>query len=118
MFRLFAGTFEMNFIGNTLDERINNLKKKLELFYSKVKIYNFIDKKSLYFSINFYFLNSQYLLTLKLNACDIVDLTRSMQYLPLQKFQFLRVHNFINMIEETFPTIENCIFLYNDQLVW
>ncbi|CAD7083480.1 unnamed protein product [Hermetia illucens] len=94
MFRLFAGTFEMNFVGETEAEKIENLKKKLEVFYSK------------------------YLLTIKLKSCDILDVVQSIQYLPLERMLFLRIHTFINMIEETFPRIQKCIFLYNDQLVW
>lgn len=48
----------------------------------------------------------------------MLDVVRSVQYLPLNKFQFMRVHNFIQNIESRFPTIENCIFIQNDQLVW
>lgn len=36
MFRLFMGTFESNFKGNQIDDKINSLKGKLEHFYSKV----------------------------------------------------------------------------------
>ncbi|XP_055376697.1 vacuolar fusion protein CCZ1 homolog [Condylostylus longicornis] len=94
MFKLFAGTFAMNFVGETEDEKADTLRKKLDLFYSK------------------------YLLTLKLPSCDIIDVVRSIQYLPVKKNLFLRIHNFINMMQATFPTIEHCVFLYNDQLIW
>lgn len=60
----------------------------------------------------------QYITTLKARNCDILDIARSIQYLPLNKLQFLRVHNFIQMIESTFVSIKHCIFLFNEQLVW
>lgn len=60
----------------------------------------------------------QYVPTLKTRNCDILDICRSIQYLPLNKYQFLRVHNFIQMIESTFNAIKHCIFLFNEQLVW
>lgn len=56
--------------------------------------------------------------TLRTRNCDILDICRSVQYLPLNKYQFLRVHNFIQMIESTFVPINHCIFLFNEQLVW
>ena len=64
------------------------------------------------------FLFSQYLSTMKLRNSDVLDIFRSVQYLPLNKFQFLRVHNFIQMIEASFKSIRHCIFLYNEQLIW
>lgn len=60
----------------------------------------------------------QYITTLKARNCDILDISRSIQYLPLNKLQFLRVHNFIQMIESTFVSIEHSVFLFNEQLVW
>lgn len=58
------------------------------------------------------------MLTLKLKNSDILDVFSSIQYLPLNQLLFLRVFNFINMIESTFPSIKNSIFLYNEQVVW
>lgn len=55
---------------------------------------------------------------MKLRHCDILDIVRSVQYMPLNKFQFLRIHNFVQNIESTFPSIKHCIFLFNEQLVW
>lgn len=31
---------------------------------------------------------------------------------------FLRLHNFINMIESTFPVVSFSVFLYNEQVAW
>ncbi|XP_055910076.1 vacuolar fusion protein CCZ1 homolog [Eupeodes corollae] len=93
MFRLFAGKFVSNMIGESELQQAENLRKKLYDFYS------------------------MYVLTLKLPSCDILDALRTIQYIPLEKALFLRVHNFINMIQATFPTVENTIFFYNEQVV-
>ncbi|XP_055845097.1 vacuolar fusion protein CCZ1 homolog [Episyrphus balteatus] len=93
MFRLFAGKFSSNMIGDSELTQAEYLRKKLNDFFS------------------------MYVLTLKLPACDVLDALRTIQYIPLEKALFLRVHNFINMIQATFPTIENTIFFYNDQVV-
>lgn len=55
---------------------------------------------------------------MRLENCDTIDVVRSVQYLPLNKLQFLRVHNFIQYIESSYSEIESCIFIHNDQLVW
>lgn len=55
---------------------------------------------------------------MKLRNCDILDIVRSVQYMPLNKLQFLRIHNFVQNIESTFPSIKHCIVLFNEQLVW
>ncbi|XP_055310576.1 vacuolar fusion protein CCZ1 homolog [Sitodiplosis mosellana] len=94
MFRLFSGTFMDNLVGDNETQQVEHLINKLSKFYSK------------------------YVATLKTRNCDILDICRSIQYLPLNKFQFLRVHNFIQMIESTFVAIKHCIFLFNEQLVW
>lgn len=94
MFRLFHGTFESNLKpGDDLDA-LANLIGILEQFYFK------------------------YILHLKLKDCDVLDAFGSVQYLPLNQLLFLRVQNFINMIEATFEPIRQCIFLYEDQIVW
>ncbi|EDS41173.1 conserved hypothetical protein [Culex quinquefasciatus] len=94
MFRLFLGTFESNLKpGEDLDA-VANLIGKLEEFYGK------------------------YILHLKLKDCDVLDAFGSVQYLPLNQLVFLRVQNFINMIEATFEPIKQCIFLYDDQVIW
>lgn len=61
---------------------------------------------------------SQHLEKMKLRNCDILDVVRSVQYMPLNKLQFLRIHNFVQNIESTFPSIKHCIVLFNEQLVW
>lgn len=94
MFRLFKGSLRSNLIGNNKNEEINHLVKTLDSFYSK------------------------YLLTLRLNNCDVLDQFKSINYLPLEQHLFLRIQNFINMIESTFDTVKHCIFLYNEQIVW
>lgn len=113
MYRLFEGTF----ISTAADELEiadavpKKLIMKLNQFYSKVLPIAIC-------MISFIRLSLQYLLTLNLPNCDILDIFRSVQYLPLDQFLFLRTNNFIQMIESTFPAIKHCIFLYNDQLVW
>nr|CAD7396426.1 unnamed protein product [Timema cristinae] len=59
-----------------------------------------------------------YLLTLKLNHCDILDVFQGIQFLPLDKQTFLRVHCFVNFVEAMFVQVKHTAFLYNDQLVW
>lgn len=94
LFRLFHGTYQSNLKpGEDLDS-VANLIGKLELFYCK------------------------YILHLKLKDCDVLDAFGSVQYLPLNQLLFLRVQNFINMIEATFDPIKQCIFLYDDQIIW
>uniref|UniRef100_A0A1B0CL26 Putative myrosinase n=1 Tax=Lutzomyia longipalpis TaxID=7200 RepID=A0A1B0CL26_LUTLO len=94
MFRLFVGTFREHMMGDSTEERAQSLSQKLQQFFSK------------------------YILTLKIGNCDIVDVTRTVQYLPLNQTLFLRIHNFISMIESTFEYVKRCIFLYNEQIVW
>lgn len=48
----------------------------------------------------------------------MLDALRSIQYLPVNQTLFLRLHNFIKMIEATFSTIKTSVFLYNEQVVW
>ena len=60
----------------------------------------------------------QYLLTLKLNQADILDVFNGIQFLPLDKNTFLRIQCFINLLEASFSWIKHTVFLYNDQLVW
>lgn len=95
MFRLFHGSFEDAAAEQQSDASVpSKLIHQLAQFYSK------------------------YLLTIKLPNCDILDVFRSVQYLALDQFLFLRINNFIQMIESTFATIKHCIFLHNDRLVW
>lgn len=94
MFRLFHGTYESNLKPAEDLDSVANLIGKLEEFYFK------------------------YILHLKLKDCDVLDAFGSVQYLPLNQLLFLRVQNFINMIEATFDPIKQCIFLYDDHIIW
>ena len=66
----------------------------------------------------FFLLFSQYLQTMKLQQCDILDVFNGIHFLPLDKNTYLRIQSFINQLEAMFPVIEHTAFLYNDQLVW
>lgn len=112
-FRLFHNTFAANSKGKDADAQARSLKNELERFFPKVGMQDTLQIWFLIFSSNF-----QYIKSLKLGHCDMIDIARSDQYLPLNKLQFLRVHNFIQRIESSFPAVEVSIFLHNDQLVW
>lgn len=90
MFKLFMGPFT-NIIqkGN-----VQNLKQRLDHFFSR------------------------YLLTLRLNHSDLLDVCNGIHFLPLDKNTYLRIQCLINLLEATFPQIRYTAFLYNDQLVW
>lgn len=60
----------------------------------------------------------QYLLTLKLPYCDVLDIMQGMQLMPLDALSFLKVQTFVNLLEATFPIIQKTSFLYNELLVW
>ncbi|XP_062544207.1 vacuolar fusion protein CCZ1 homolog [Armigeres subalbatus] len=94
MFRLFHGSFKDNLQPADDLDAVANLIGKLEEFYCK------------------------YILQLKIKDCDVLDAFGSVQYLPLNQLLFLRVQNFINMIESTFEPIKQCIFLYDDYVIW
>ncbi|XP_076756382.1 vacuolar fusion protein CCZ1 [Xylocopa sonorina] len=93
MFRLFMGSFD-TIINEPECGSITLLKHKLEHFYSR------------------------YLLSLKLNNSDILDVFQGLQFLPLDKVTFLRVQCFMNLIEAMFSQVKYTAFLYNDQVVW
>lgn len=61
---------------------------------------------------------SRYLLTLRLNNSDILDVFSGISFLPLDKNTYLQVQCFINVLESTFQAVKYTAFLYNDQLVW
>ncbi|XP_053684156.1 vacuolar fusion protein CCZ1 homolog [Sabethes cyaneus] len=94
MFRLFNGTFEENLRPAEDLVAVANLIGQLEQFFTK------------------------YIQHLKLRECDVLDALGTVQYLPLNQLLFLRVQNFINMIEATFEPIRQCIFLYDDHIIW
>jgi hypothetical protein len=90
MFRLFHNSFASNMAIST-----NHLIKVLEEFYSR------------------------YLLTLNLANGDILDcLNCCIQYFPINHFNFLKIINFVNMLETHFSAISNCIFLYKEQIIY
>ncbi|XP_074648417.1 vacuolar fusion protein CCZ1 homolog [Tubulanus polymorphus] len=90
MFRLFMGSFySVCKKGN-----VQSLKQRFDHFFSR------------------------YLLTLKLNTCDLLDVFNGIHFLPLDKNTYLQIQCFINNLEATFPQIHYSAFLYNDQLVW
>lgn len=94
MFRLFHDSFESNLVGDSEEGKIVNLVSTLEQFYTK------------------------HLTLLNLGNGDIVDSLHSIQYLPINHINFLRILNFINMLESHFTNIKYCIFLYNEHLVY
>lgn len=94
MFRLFHGSLESNFQGKTKGDRIKNLSSILSEYYSI------------------------YLENLNLPTCNFLNILKSVQYLPLQKDLFLRLHNFIKLVESTFTAIEYCAYFFNDHIVW
>lgn len=53
-----------------------------------------------------------------MHNCDIIDAFRSVQYLPVDQQLFLRIHNFVNGIESTYPTIQHCVLLHDKRVVW
>uniref|UniRef100_A0A2M4BMJ2 Putative myrosinase n=2 Tax=Anopheles marajoara TaxID=58244 RepID=A0A2M4BMJ2_9DIPT len=94
LFRMFHGTYADNLQPSDDLDAQANLIGQLESFYQS------------------------YILHLQMKRCDVGDVFGSVQYLPLNQLLFLRVKNFINMIEATFEPIKHCIFLYHDQVVW
>ncbi|KAL3878000.1 hypothetical protein ACJMK2_035641 [Sinanodonta woodiana] len=92
MFTLFNGSFYH--ILNNSNGDVYVLQQRLEHFYSR------------------------YLLTLRLQQSDILDIYNGIYFLPLDKNTFLQVQCFINILEATFPAIKYTAFLYSDLLVW
>lgn len=93
MFRLFHNSFASNMTTESTGPEL--LISTLEKFYSK------------------------YLLTLNLQNADILDcLNCCIQYFPINHFNFLRIINFVNMLETHFTSICNCIYLYNEQVIY
>ncbi|CAG2063844.1 unnamed protein product, partial [Timema podura] len=80
---------------------------------------NFVEAMFVQVKYTAFLYNDQlYLLTLKLNHCDILDVFQGIQFLPLDKQTFLRVQCFVNFVEAMFVQVKYTAFLYNDQLVW
>ncbi|KAM7355262.1 vacuolar fusion protein CCZ1 isoform 1-T2 [Cochliomyia hominivorax] len=89
------GTFQM-----ILDQYSDNKETAREALTQKLE--NFFNK---------------HISSLKLPANDIIEFMNSLQYLPLDKFLFLRVHNFIDSLKATFAIITDAIFLYKEFVV-
>lgn len=126
MFRLFMGSFE-TIINDPECGSVMLLKLKLEHFYSRVRkciiIMNcifdvYIQFRHTFLFIYFAFNLFQYLLSLKLNNSDILDVFQGLQFLPLDKITFLKVQCFMNLVEAMFTQVKYTAFLYNDQVVW
>ncbi|XP_034251405.1 vacuolar fusion protein CCZ1 homolog isoform X1 [Thrips palmi] len=90
-FQLFNGSFS-----NILDSEKDptKLRYKLDHFFAK------------------------YLIKLKPQHADILDVFHGIQFLPLDKKTFLHVQTLVNLLECSFPKVRHTAFLYNDQLVW
>lgn len=94
-FRLFYSTFETNMTGDSLEEKLQSLRSRLDNFYTK------------------------YLLTLNLHNADIIDAIECLQYKPVTHLAFFRIVNFINMVTSIKNLkIKKCVFLYNQEVVY
>ena len=60
---------------------------------------------------------NKHIAALKLPACYLVDMSRSLHFLALQKQTFLISHNFVNTLLATFPIISQAILLYKEHVV-
>lgn len=94
-FRLFCNTFNTHLVGDSLDVKIDNLRTKLENFYTK------------------------YLLTMNLQNADLLDGIQCLQYKAVPQNCFFRIVNFINMLASMNTLrIKKCIFLFNQEVVY
>jgi hypothetical protein len=90
MFKLFNGSFA----DVTAQFGLEGLKGRLKKFYSR------------------------YLRTVDVSKLDIFTIFQGMQFLPLDKYMYLKAHCFVNLIETTYRNIQRTVFLFGDQLVW
>lgn len=67
-------------------------------------------------SMPYFFL--QYLQTLHLQSCDLLDIFGGISFFPLDKMTYLKIQSFINRMEESLSIVKYTAFLYNDQLIW
>ena len=51
---------------------------------------------------NVSFLPLQYVMHMNVRQMDIFDVFQGIQFLPLDKYMYLKVHCFVNLIETTF----------------
>lgn len=60
----------------------------------------------------------QYLQTLHLQSCDLLDIFGGISFFPLDKMTYLKIQSFVNRMEESLNIVKYTAFLYNDQLIW
>ena len=60
----------------------------------------------------------RYLQTINFQKLDILDVFQGIDYLPLEKVDFLRVQCFVNLVENTFGGVRHLCFLHNENIVW
>ncbi|KAG4066234.1 hypothetical protein HA402_000458 [Bradysia odoriphaga] len=95
MFRLFCGSFQNHIpAGQGYSVVPLELINKLKEFYI------------------------EYITTMRLEDNNIFDIFCSTQYLPLNELLFLRVHNFVQLIQSSFPMIMHCVLFCNEHVVW
>lgn len=108
MYRLFWGTFASTLEKSGLDV----LKTQLENFFNAVGCWQ----------VSFVLINEvghfQYLKTLKIESADIVNIFRGIQYLPLDRQNFLKIQCFVNTLESKWAYILHSTFLYNEHVIW
>lgn len=93
-FRLFCNSFESNMTGESIDDKLQSIREKLDNFYTK------------------------YLLTMNLQTADICDSIECVQYKPITHLIFFRIANFVNMMTSIKTLhIKKCMFLFNNQEV-
>lgn len=90
MFKLFNGSFA----NITKQFGVEGLRRRLEKFFSR------------------------YLVTVEVGKLDIFSIFQGIQFLPLDKYMYLKVHCFVNLVETTFRNIQRTVLVYGDQLVW
>mmetsp|Transcript_7492 Transcript_7492/g.31726 ORF Transcript_7492/g.31726 Transcript_7492/m.31726 type:complete len:450 (+) Transcript_7492:94-1443(+) len=61
---------------------------------------------------------AQYLLTLDIERLNLVKSLEGIQFLPVDKNVYLRIVSCVNLINNTFPQVRECVFLFKDHLVW
>lgn len=101
MFRLFNGKFVQHLCAAHKDKDESGMVEDINLLCSKLKV--------------FY---EKYWQTLDFQQFDILNVFQSIHFYPVNQLLFLRLHNFLKIIESTFSTIKSSIFLYNEQVVW
>ncbi len=52
------------------------------------------------------FLPLQYVMHMNVRQMDIFDVFQGIQFLPLDKYMYLKVHCFVNLIETTFRYVD------------